>query len=238
MRRGNGFKDLTGKRFGRLVVKCIDEGKTKPKHIYWKCECDCGNTVSVSRAELTSGTKSCGCLQREIAKESGKQNKKDFNGCTLVDNHYEMNINGKIILFDIDDYDIISKYHWRINGKYVYAWDDGKPKPMHRIIFGDFIYDHINHNPFDNRRNNLRKCTSVENNQNISLKSNNTSGVTGVGLDSRGRWRARVTINKKRKTVYVGWSFEDAVKARLKAEKEYYGEFAPQQHLYKQYGIE
>ena len=58
-------------------------------------------------------------------------------------------------------------------------------------------------------------------------------GVTFSG----GKWVARVNINKKQTDVYRGDSKEEAIKARLQAEKEYYGEFAPQQHLYKQYGI-
>jgi hypothetical protein len=32
-------------------------------------------------------------------------------------------------------------------------------------------------------------------------------------------------------------TFEEAVITRLKAEKEYYGDFAPQKHLFAQYGI-
>ena len=55
MKRGNGFKDLTGQRFGRLVALHVDEELSYPKHIFWYCECDCGNHVSIARAQLTSG---------------------------------------------------------------------------------------------------------------------------------------------------------------------------------------
>ena len=53
------IKDITGKRFGRLVViKRIDS-----KHLL--CICDCGTEVVVSYGNLTSGnTKSCGCLAK------------------------------------------------------------------------------------------------------------------------------------------------------------------------------
>lgn len=238
-KRGNGFKDLSGQRFGRLLVICMDEEKTRTKHIYWLCQCDCGNPelISVQRSCLTSGhTKSCGCLQKEFIKGLGEQ-RKEFNECKLIDNHYEMKIDNEIVLFDIEDYDVISKYYWRLNHGYAYTWYENKPVPMHYILFNEYIYDHENRNRLDNRRFNLRKCNYTENNENISLRKDNTSGITGVGLDSRGRWAARVTVNGKRKTVYAGWDFEEAVKARLKAEKEYYGEFAPQKHLYEQYGI-
>lgn len=60
------FRDLTGQRFGRLVVKNFSHFNTK--HVaYWVCMCDCGKKRIVSRNNLTSGhTKSCGCLAQEI----------------------------------------------------------------------------------------------------------------------------------------------------------------------------
>ena len=63
--------DLTGQRFGRLVV--VEESKktNKRKGIFWNCLCDCGIEKVVYGAELRSGdTKSCGCFQRERSKES------------------------------------------------------------------------------------------------------------------------------------------------------------------------
>ena len=46
-----------------------------------------------------------------------------------------------------------------------------------------------------------------------------------------------VCINYKRIRVYYGNSKNDAIKARLEAEAKYYGKFAPQRHLFEQYGI-
>ena len=60
--------NLIGQRFGKLKVidKCEpSEGKTK-----WRCICDCGNVVSVIGSKLISGhTRSCGCLQKESARQ-------------------------------------------------------------------------------------------------------------------------------------------------------------------------
>ena len=57
--------DLTGKRFGRLVV-VKEIGRTrigKQSAVNWLCKCDCGNYCEVPAGRLTSGnTKSCGCL--------------------------------------------------------------------------------------------------------------------------------------------------------------------------------
>lgn len=58
------FLDLTGQRYGRLVVK--DRAEDRNGMTYWVCKCDCGNTATVRAAYLRSGTtKSCGCLRHE-----------------------------------------------------------------------------------------------------------------------------------------------------------------------------
>jgi len=62
-------KNLTGQRFGRLLVMKPTEER-KNGYVMWECLCDCGNTVSVRTGNLTSGnTLSCGCMQKKIAKE-------------------------------------------------------------------------------------------------------------------------------------------------------------------------
>ena len=58
--------DLTGQRFGRLVVvEHAFDGVRYPKN-HWRCRCDCGRVVVVSGYNLKyETTKSCGCLRRE-----------------------------------------------------------------------------------------------------------------------------------------------------------------------------
>ena len=57
--------DLTGQRFGRLVVLGFDK-KSNDRQYMWLCRCDCGDVVSVRGYSLRSGnTQSCGCLQKE-----------------------------------------------------------------------------------------------------------------------------------------------------------------------------
>jgi len=61
------MKDLTGQRFGRLLVlKESYDIKSTSKNRRWICICDCGNEVVVFNSSLTSGnTKSCKCLSKE-----------------------------------------------------------------------------------------------------------------------------------------------------------------------------
>ena len=57
--------DLTGQRFGRLVVRSY-HGSTKDGRALWDCRCECGNTVVVRAGGLRRGTtRSCGCFSQE-----------------------------------------------------------------------------------------------------------------------------------------------------------------------------
>ena len=65
--------DLTGQRFGRLVV--LEEAPKRKIHTsHWVCRCDCGNiTKPIAMCSLKSGaTKSCGCLNKEKLAERSK----------------------------------------------------------------------------------------------------------------------------------------------------------------------
>lgn len=56
--------DLTGQRFGRLVV--MERAENKGNAVTWLCKCDCGAETLVSGKDLRRGhTQSCGCFHRE-----------------------------------------------------------------------------------------------------------------------------------------------------------------------------
>ena len=60
------FKDLTGKKFGKLTVQRLS-GKKRRSNYLWVCLCDCGREAIVSSTNLLTGeTKSCGCLHNEV----------------------------------------------------------------------------------------------------------------------------------------------------------------------------
>lgn len=68
-------EDLAGKQFGKLIVLERDDSHPPRSgcHVYWICECDCGNKVSISSGNLKRGyQKSCGCYQRDRLVVHGK----------------------------------------------------------------------------------------------------------------------------------------------------------------------
>lgn len=63
--------DLTGQKFGRLVVieRAPNDVPATNRGAKWLCRCDCGNLKSIDGTELRNGRiKSCGCLHNEVAR--------------------------------------------------------------------------------------------------------------------------------------------------------------------------
>ena len=245
-------KDLTGQRFGRLlVIKQIDDYVSKSGIHYskWMCQCDCGSDpIDVRGSNLTQKhVQSCGCLNREIASISHKKyneyklNLKDDNG--LYGIGYCTNT-GSEFYFDMDDYDKIKNGNWieyvPSSGYHILqSWDQASKSivRMHWIIVGKY-FDHADRNPMNNRKYNLRKADFTENAQNQSKRISNKSGFVGVHwLSKKNKWVSYITVKKQRKHLGIFNNKDDAIVARLQAEAKYFGRFSPQRHLFEQYGI-
>jgi len=105
---------------------------------------------------------------------------------------------------------------------------ENKSHPSHRLAW---IYtygsepseiDHINHVKTDNRISNLREVTHHENTKNITMRSDNTSGFTGVSWFKRDKvWTVHININGKSKNMGYHQNLSDAVLARVNAEIKY-----------------
>jgi len=107
---------------------------------------------------------------------------------------------------------------------------DNKKIRLHRLIInaseGD-IADHISRNKLDNRKINIRLCTSSQNSMNRSKLSTNTSGHTGVGWSkNENMWKANICVEGKR--IHLGYftNIESAIKVREDAEHKYFKEYA------------
>lgn len=240
-------ENLAGRKFGLLTVIQQSEdyinSSTGKHNARWLCKCECGNDVIVIDYNLKNGhTQSCGCFQKRRARETSIfRNRYDLSGDYGVG---FCSNTGSEFYFDLEDFDLIKDYCWSehitMTGYHrLIAYDPNTRKniPMHYLVHHKFA-DHIDHNPLNNRKQNLRDATQSENMMNSSRRKDNTSKVIGVNWNKKDkRWRAYITASGCLHGLGEFLNFEDAVKARLIAEQELFGEFAPQKHLYKQYGI-
>jgi hypothetical protein len=100
--------DLTDQVFGRLTV-LEDVGKDKWRDTLWLCKCSCGKEKVVSGSNLRSGnTKSCGCLQKELASETLKgkhpseETRKKMSVAQKGENHPNWNPDRQQVKFNKD----------------------------------------------------------------------------------------------------------------------------------------
>lgn len=150
---------------------------------------------------------------------------------------------GRVALVDWDDFEPLSRMRWAAvlmnKGKLVYAYrtdrNPGETAPMARIILGcgrsrTLKVDHLNHDTLDNRRQNLRLCTSTQNGQNsFAAEDKIHSRYKGVSKKRGGntsRWCGKIVVHGY--AIHLGYhaTEKEAAQAYDKAAKIFFGEFA------------
>lgn len=245
-----------GKTYNRLTVlyQCeepyINPKGIKSKRFHVRCNCNKHTEFDVVGNYILAGkVKSCGCLRSEKVSERMKQSinhpLKNINNPNLppeeVTTRYDLSGEYGIgytyntdtpFYFDLEDYDKIKDYQWRLNDHGYIDTVIGLSKAiyMHRLVMGltdeKLEVDHKFHNITDNRKQNLRVCSRQENGRSAITPSNNTSGKKGVSYQkTRDKWRAYITIDNKQYYLGSFTNYEDAVKAREEAEQKIFKEY-------------
>ena len=241
MTRKNRHIPKQGEKFGRLTVlkkgeDKIDSKTGKRKSQYW-CQCDCGSKEKlILGAALVAGTiKSCGCLHKEVASQTATTKISHGKKYNIYDLSREYGIGytekGEKFYFDLEDYDKIKYIYWNIDTRgYIVGHIEGSNKEikLHQIVMPNthknIVIDHKNHSmKNDNRKSNLRLTLQSQNTRNKRIYNNGL--INGVTLRNN---KYIVTITKNKCTLYLGEyeNLNDAIKIRLQAEIEFYGEYS------------
>ena len=202
------LRDLTGRRFGRLVCLEPTNQRDSSGAVMWRCQCDCGKEcLAVSKKLRQGAKKSCGCLRaQEIKEYIGKQ----FGELVVVD------------------------YAGRTGG--MHRWkcrcSCGRETIVGQTLLQSGKTKSCGHLQKTVIRENLKLCdgtsvTMLQASKKHRIKSN-TSGYTGVYQNKKtGCWIAQITF--KGNTYYLGSyeNIQDAVQARKRGE-EMHNEFLDQ----------
>ena len=134
------------------------------------------------------------------------------------------NYGRQYIIIDKEDYSKVKQYTWQTSyckgtDKFyaVSSRHNQKNVKLHRLIMNcpkGMIVDHINHNPLDNRKCNLRICSPRSNSLNISIRKNNKSGYTGILKTKSGNY----TVIYCKKCYGTYKTLEEAIEVRKQAE--------------------
>jgi len=204
-------QDLTGQRFGRLTVSREVKREGSPKR-YWLCVCDCGNEKTVEESHLKSGhTRSCGCYRKDVQREKTIDLTGQRYGRLVVLRQVEMP--GRKGVF------------WECR------CDCGNICTCKAFGLRSGTTRSCGCLQEEQRKENMKNAihfvdgTCVERIASRKTFSTNTTGHRGVYRKGPNRWRA--VIGFQGKSHYLGTfdTYEEAVEARLQAEKEMYDAF-------------
>lgn len=217
--------------------------------------CQCGNTRIESQMALLSGyVLDCGCRRnaRRAAMQKGVRNVytpklTDTDGKEFFIG-YASN-SGSPFKIDAEDFPTVAGARVqevkriRSNGSVVsdfVMYQDGKRSVLHRVVEPDVDFVRFRDGDRENnRKGNLQEISRTQIMWQRGKTRANTSGVIGVS-QGKNKWYAQICGYAGPGThLWLGsfGTYEEAVRARLEAEKKYCGVYAPQKHLFKKYGI-
>lgn len=142
-------------------------------------------------------------------------------------------------IIDAEDAEKCKAKKWCLNNGYVISGVHPNAIRLQNFLLNHkanpkTVIDHINRNPLDNRRKNLRLASISQNIINSKLHCDNTSGYRGVCWEKRRKkWQASIMV--ARRQVYLGYFVhkEDAINKRKEAAKRFHSGFAGQEVQHK-----
>lgn len=148
---------------------------------------------------------------------------------------------GLVALVDDEDYERVNAFKWNAtaNGyserivarRQVHIKGKKHNVYMHRFIMNapsGMCVDHINHEPLDNRKSNLRICTKTQNCHNMIKRTRRCSSTyKGVSYaKDASKWRAFIRVDTRLKHIGYYQDEKSAALAYNTAARNYFGEYA------------
>jgi hypothetical protein len=219
----NHCVDIAGQRFGSLVA-IKQTKKTSSGNYYWFFACDCGNTVE---RVATKVCKSARDGRRVSCKSCRSKNKYVSQGDWISLDVSTKTHPNTWCAIDKTDLALIEKTggRWvaaRAHNGLLYITQKNGPY-LHRLLMQPdegMEVDHIDGDPLNNRKSNLRCVEPTINRRNTRLHSRNKTGATGV-LEQNGRFAVLFCFDGKQKYCGVFDSFDDAVALRKSLEAQH-----------------
>lgn len=212
----HNFIDLTGQRFGRLVV-IKKYGYNEGNSVLWECICDCGKSSVVAGRSLTTGaTKSCGCLRKETTGDRRRTHgmTRTPTYSTWCAMHTRCNNQNSQDYKHYGGRGITICSEWL---KFENFLNDMGKKPMGLTI------ERIN-NDLGYFKANCRWASRTIQSRNQRVFKTNKTGITGVQWHKQCQ-KYQAAIRVKRKGIYLGLfnTIEEATEARRQGEVKYWG---------------
>lgn len=197
----------------KICLYCKSEYSKKQNHStkYWE-------------EEAKYCSRRCGRMNNNPAKKQSNLFKDNEDG-TITIFIKSKGEEKKVLLDKKDYYELgIGNKRWTLCHGYPMCRVSGKQEFLHQIIIGEeegFVVDHIDVDPLNNKRTNLRHLSLLNNKRNKKIR--NITGVNGGRFTKYGAIRLRMTLNGRE--IYIGTykTKEEAIEARCKAEKEHWG---------------
>lgn len=188
-----------GEKFHKLTItEEVESIKRTAKDVrirMVRCLCECGKEIVTRLSSVRQGmTKSCGCLYYGSRSTEEPPPVDGARWIALTRNQF--------CLVDESDFQNLSAFRWRYSGGYASTGGGPRAKTksvqMQRMLIvgssdcGNLVVDHIDRNPLNNRRSNLRLITHAQNLANSApRKGRKYKGV----FPHKNKWEAKLMVN-------------------------------------------